>query len=1091
MSISKLHIFSKNTDAAASIRGYNYQTLKTLETWLNNLLNKVDEEIYCDFEEDIFQKNQITKTAKYRQIKLYSSNFSFKSEEIEKCIAHFFMLNIATNYQELDKEFVFEANSSVARKYGDNDAELLREWVDNQNKLTDEQINRFVVKIKSIVSKYIEDQAGELKEKSDEKIIKEAVDIFKNLTDEYWKDLTKRIKWKFANTEPDEEFLLTNSNIESLILALPFHVDKDNLQSVFGILYKEVSLKASEQNPESRKLTQSELEKLLLNSGTEFDKLYSEVYEKWKDINDIEVFSVGEFLEILNAVRYCRRHKYLSNHDAKWFNLLDIFINKLSIRKEFRKRAIYEFVWLRLRPTGEYKLPVGDLFGCEELIRFYFSDFKEFKNADTLEDALNLLNVIMPQVFMEKVEINVEELESWFKELFREINNQLRKAANPNEKCHLLENLGNYMITLHLHSKKPRNPKVILLYFDQILPIIDEANFYDATRLSNRINKFIKILVDIDPIRNMELINALELFSEKLDKVVHKRDGAYKGAKIQVERGVNLIKTGNPILLLKALTYFHRAKDLWAQQETIEGLVLALINISQLYSALGLNFAAKYYALAGIWISENNGDEKLLKRIADSLGLVFHADFKQGSWMSSILDFQLLIKARHELNPKPLHEKKDDVILKSIADFSIALFTISRISPQFQVMVNSQIEGYNDISEHIKTIIESFERDYKTESSLRDFVEKRLDDYPLNDSGAKRIIRFNALGSSWEISFSNDYLMNAIAEEFCAILQIMLAEISLSEIDFHLLKGTIKIELDLSDKFLPPEQLKSNNEYKWRIFVANFDNPNPNEITAHTAKNAAILFSILDELSLLKEIEFKDMFEKFFVDNSLPSKTLSVNSYQRMYRMIFTKKQFDSLQRVHFLEVTTDWDLPSENSVMKWKSSISSKYNPEKALENIQNRFKNSYKCIHITLEKLQNDKEFHQIIKNLREEGYLDWQIILAMMNFMLSYKSQEIINRAMYKTENEYVEALQKSMSNLLKLDEKDCYIEFPPKAFTSIEFRKQLSIIWVYILRVLGLENKSRYPNFDVIKEFLDIRFNMKSDNTDLDNPLSGIA
>src|SRR4051812_39033552 len=104
MSISKLHIFSKNTDASASIRGYNYQTLKTLETWIDNLLNKVDEEIYCDFEEDIFQKNDFAKTAKFRQLKLYSSNFSFKSEEIEKCISHFFMLHVKTDYLLTDKE---------------------------------------------------------------------------------------------------------------------------------------------------------------------------------------------------------------------------------------------------------------------------------------------------------------------------------------------------------------------------------------------------------------------------------------------------------------------------------------------------------------------------------------------------------------------------------------------------------------------------------------------------------------------------------------------------------------------------------------------------------------------------------------------------------------------------------------------------------------------------------------------------------------------------------------------------------------------------------------------------------------------------
>ena len=61
MDINKLFIFSKDTDAYSSQRGYNYQTLKTLETWVDNYLDNIDDDIYCEFEEDIFQKNDFLK----------------------------------------------------------------------------------------------------------------------------------------------------------------------------------------------------------------------------------------------------------------------------------------------------------------------------------------------------------------------------------------------------------------------------------------------------------------------------------------------------------------------------------------------------------------------------------------------------------------------------------------------------------------------------------------------------------------------------------------------------------------------------------------------------------------------------------------------------------------------------------------------------------------------------------------------------------------------------------------------------------------------------------------------------------------------
>lgn len=86
MSISKLHIFSKDRDATSAMRGYEFQHLRTLDTWLYNRINNIDEVIYCDYEDDIFSRNIEKGTSKFKQIKLYSTNFSFSSEAIQKML---------------------------------------------------------------------------------------------------------------------------------------------------------------------------------------------------------------------------------------------------------------------------------------------------------------------------------------------------------------------------------------------------------------------------------------------------------------------------------------------------------------------------------------------------------------------------------------------------------------------------------------------------------------------------------------------------------------------------------------------------------------------------------------------------------------------------------------------------------------------------------------------------------------------------------------------------------------------------------------------------------------------------------------------
>ncbi len=388
---------------------------------------------------------------------------------------------------------------------------------------------------------------------------------------------------------------------------------------------------------------------------------------------------------------------------------------------------------------------------------------------------------------------------------------------------------------------------------------------------------------------------------------------------------------------------------------------------------------------------------------------------------------------------------------------------------------------------------ESIEHNYSTEEKVKVLCEEKLVDLPLNDSGQTRTIRFKALGSLWIISFNNDYDMNSIAEEFLAVLQIILAEISLSKYDFHLVKSSIVIELEVVEKPMPPKQLPSFNEYKWKVFVHYSDDSDSRGVYDQIVKIINSLLNILNEVSLLKDAEFRDLFFGFFKENSLSSKTLPTNSYQRMYRQIVSIDNFNSLYRQHFNPVSLDFNLPKDNIAMQWRNELSSKYNHQNALGFINGRFKNSYKCIYLTIEKLRQSKDFHVFINTLRNEGFFDWQIVLGIFNFIVNHKaSMELKNSKIgFTSEEEYFNALSVAIQKYINMDEKDCYVEFPLEAFKNQDFNIQLRNYPINVLRSFGLENKSRFPNIEAIKNFLEVRFNMKNDNSDLQNPLKDIS
>ncbi|OUS02878.1 hypothetical protein A9Q86_02185 [Flavobacteriales bacterium 33_180_T64] len=1088
MNISKLHIFSKNTDATASLRGYHYQVLKTLETLIKNSLLDVNDEIYCDFEEDIFQKNEITGTTKFRQIKLYSRNFSFSNEEIQKCLAHFFMLHVKTDYALLEKEFIFEANSSVANVRGDNDAELLKNWNKHQGDLSEELAKQCADKAKEIITQYIEKQAKAIDEDDKNSLVKEAIDVFKNLQDSDWIEFIKKIKWVFNNTKPDIEFAQLKQSIEDDILKLPFQINKENLPSIFGELHTLAWNKATNTKIEDKKLTLNELNDVLLRSSNDQDKWYWVVYERWENTEKINDFVIGQFYEVIDATRHCRVTRYLTKHKEDWLKLLKLYIDNPKIDDNFKRVAIYEYLWLLLRPINYREIPEGNLKGEEEYFRLYFKDFDVFKTGKELEDAQSLMNIAVAAGFMDKTNLDGREVQGWFDSMFNTLNAKIKVESNPNEKCHLLENLATHLLFLNSNrNKQDKNINEVLNPLKDILKLLDKADYYNVSQLSTRLDEYIELLIEADAESNIELIDGINDYSEKLNPIVETRGGSFMGAKAELGRGIKYLNSNVPKLSLRALQCFHKAKDKFNIQESFEGYVLSLINIAQLYSSIGMNLAAKYYALAAVWASMHNGDRKLLKRIVDALGIAFYADFKQGAWLNAIVSSMDYIDARHELKATPLDPNVDEMPFKVLADLAMVFHLTPKMSPELTDMVSRNMDGLQDLSdEFLKPAIAKLEETNSTYDSWIPVLERILTDKPLNDVGHTRLVRFNALGIEWKISFANNYEMASLAEDFCGIVQITLAEIALSNYDFHLIRGSVSIELEIDNEFKGPELQPSNDEIIWKAWVKHTDTQGEESLLNITSCTKSI-GRILSNLSLLPFDDFDKLLDTLFSESDLAKKTLIGGLYQRMYRTVYSKTNFDLMQRDNFTPVAlTDMNLPQTNKVMKWKHSLSNLYDQVEAKKRIEQRLKNSHKNSYLTIAKLKQNPDFPVFIKKLRSQGWQDWHIFLAINNFILTHKTEFRLRGITNPTQEDF----DRLFFEIKKLDESDFEAEFPLEAFTSLEFEFNLKNTIILILKSFGLANPSRFPNFLAIREFLDVRFNMIEDGSGENNPFKDL-
>tara|TARA_R110001632_G_scaffold232806_1_gene374686 strand:- start:45788 stop:49048 length:3261 start_codon:yes stop_codon:yes gene_type:complete len=1083
MEINKLHIFSKNTDAFASQRGYNYQTLKTLEAWVQNFIDKKQELIYCEFEEDIFHKDLINKNAKFRQIKLYSSNFSFKSNEIKKSIINFFLLHIKSDYSDFEKEFIFETNSNIAKEYNENDANLLKEWYNNQFSLSEIDLKKYSDKVKEIVSEHIKKQ----RENSTSKPIEEAYEIFKKIDDEFWGNFTKLIKWNFKSTEPEDEFSNTIDKIKTLITELPLSIVSDN-KKIFSSLLETVFLRVTNSDYNERVLTSREFENVVLSLGKEEDEWYSRKFNYYSEIEFVDSFRFGEFYEILDLINYCRRKTYLHHHKEKWNILTDFYLNTDSISPYYRRRLIYELIFLnnkfhevdydnltaRIRPSG-------NLFGFEKHVKYYFEDFKNFTTPEDLENAKNIINILFPIVNSKKINIEKEEYSQWVILLYKEINKRLINFVNLNEKCKYLELKATFLMVSNISRGK--KPLEFIRYYDELIENLDEAPLYEVSQLGERLNKYIKMFINADPDDTWGLIKALEDFSTKLFPYIEKREGKIALAKQQVERGVQYITTNKKSLLLKALDYFHKAKLNYLQEDTIEGYILGLINISQLYNKLGLHIAAKNYALASFRISIN---KELINRVENSFELLFQSDYKSGAWLSAIDIYSKYIFTRNQSNQEKSDFEHETMITSKL---SFLLYVMLNKSNHYSDFVNNYLESLDYIGKDIiKPIFKKYDEILPTENNFNQFLIKEVDDYPLNDINKERIISFKALGSLWKVKFPNKYKLISISEEFISNLQVLLAEISLFEIDFHLLKTEIEIELVLSKEYKQAVELPSNKIIKRKVFIVECNSKNEKKLNFHTFHSTASVGLILNSMSLLKYEEFKSSFMKFLEERELNHKQVSVNIYQKIHRDVYTKKSFEEFKKQKLNRFKIDLNFIKNNHFMKWNDSLSHKYSYEDSILAIKTRFENTYDGTYLTIQKLKNDEKFISLIEKHRSNGWKDWQIVSNILNFMTDYKVRVFeIDKLRALNEENFQKKYQELFHQFIKLNEKDCYIYFPAEAFESKEFEFQFNIGIVAILNRFQLECKLQTPPFNAIREFLNIKFNLNKDDYHENNSL----
>lgn len=794
------------------------------------------------------------------------------------------------------------------------------------------------------------------------------------------------------------------------------------------------------------------------------DDWYDIIFKKWKE-NDERSFNYANFYELKAVTRHAISDPKVRQDLPFWITILTKYRTDES-PPQLKRKAIYEISVASLRG-------LGTLDGQEDYLREYFDGIPKLEDPVELEDANILLTYCISASFRNLVQLTNDELNTWHIKLLKNVEEKLTNLNTSGQKCLLLEVRGH--LSLYINPLNPTlfdadNIEDAIKWWSQLILEVKNAPLFPLERFSDRLTQLIEFIGENPKYDNL---------TQQVDILLEKRFGGFIAAEKCRDRAIEFYKKDE---IFRAIDQLHQAKIKWFSGETLRGSVLSMLLLSQWYLELKLSFAAKYYALAVAFIALHSSNSEVKSYLPKALIIAAECDYIQGSWCG-FLDLTDIGLRTHGLFSKDLGETEvDEVLDRTLFHTTTLLSIIKRFDLQLFESASKIVQNWN-IDEYLEDLLPVSEDNFKNLEILEiwETIEEQLLGRPFGDIGLTREVTWSELGVIWNVKWNNDYHTTSVAEQFIAILQILLAD--LVNVDLCLIKTDVNIIISVDEKINEPkvEPIPSNLGRNWKVELPTCTiNDEKLNIENASMDVLSITNSILSEISLSTSERFYDVLENS-VRNGLSMKVFVANPYEILYRQFNEKDKFEAVDR-------SDKDIPQpdheflikENEDLSWYAGPGPGYSKESAEEYLNNRYARSIIPIKYSLKSLMTNYEFRSTIEKLREDGWLDWHILQSVLLAVINYRVNQKINK------REDMDELKKLYPKLMNEPEKETDPPVPISEFTEEKLRLHQKIGMMSTLKVLGLECRQSTPDFKGIDDFLRYRYNYWTDDIEHTDP-----
>ena len=428
---------------------------------------------------------------------------------------------------------------------------------------------------------------------------------------------------------------------------------------------------------------------------------------------------------------------------------------------------------------------------------------------------------------------------------------------------------------------------------------------------------------------------------------------------------------------LDALRELHEAKINWWHGDTLRDSLRVMCLISNIYGQLELMYAAKQYALAAASIATAHAE--LADLVPVALMLAAHHSYDAGAWGDSVALAGIAALAHGVLAEEAFDYDAHPQLAAMEFHTSMAVMATAGFRAEASEALAQALDGggYRQlIEETVGQIKSSFTPD---ETQFATLVREQLSGEPWMDFGPRRTIRFALLGTTWSVTCRNNRSAVLAAERFASAVQVVLVELEPS--DPVLLPQNVLVEITTGTLLKGRDRVRmrpNNDALDCMVVLSDYTSDvDPESFGAEVT--SAVVY-LLGHINLRPFQEFMGDVENTFATGLLHKLHMG-RPYDEIAGLL-GEAHYESLATVSLAPLPAQPTVVEPATALEPRATPGRGYDREKSLGFIKENYEFLPDLLNQTLPRALADPATRAELQRLRDEGWLDWQMLVAISN-------------------------------------------------------------------------------------------------------------